>query len=84
MAYWMNKQPCWEIKNCGFEKKENCTAFYNQTLPCWTVGGRRGDQKFHDIEQCRICQVYLKYGKGRPILVYVGEEHKHVSSDIPI
>ncbi|QNB45218.1 hypothetical protein BR63_02120 [Thermanaerosceptrum fracticalcis] len=73
MAYWMNKKPCWEIKNCSPEKKENCTAFHNQTLPCWAVGGRHGGT-CHDTEKCKGCQVYLQYGKGRPILVYVDEK----------
>lgn len=27
--------PCWEIRNCGYEKKQNCPITKDSTTPCW-------------------------------------------------
>lgn len=27
--------PCWEIRNCSPEKRETCSAYVDNTTPCW-------------------------------------------------
>ncbi len=27
--------PCWEIRHCGFDKKQNCPVTKDSTAPCW-------------------------------------------------
>lgn len=27
--------PCWEINHCPPEKRDNCSAFVDNTVPCW-------------------------------------------------
>ena len=29
------KLPCWIVRNCDAERRANCPAHQNQTLPCW-------------------------------------------------
>lgn len=43
MAYWMNKKPCWEIKNCSPEKKKTVRRFITRPSPVgqW-AGGMEG------------------------------------------
>jgi MerR family transcriptional regulator, heat shock protein HspR len=49
--------PCWEIRGCGFEKKQSCPVVKDSTAPCWmskdcckaNVGG---------VRDCYNCPVY--------------------------
>ena len=29
------KLPCWVVRNCDSEKRANCPAYQNQSVPCW-------------------------------------------------
>jgi hypothetical protein len=29
------KLPCWLVRSCDPEKRENCPAYQNPSLPCW-------------------------------------------------
>ncbi len=29
--------PCWLIKGCSTQQRDECPAYLNQTLPCWLV-----------------------------------------------
>ncbi|MDI6802320.1 MAG: MerR family transcriptional regulator [Bacteroidota bacterium] len=49
--------PCWAIKNCPKEERENCKAFTDHTQPCWLQ-----KETFNgcDNSACRLCPVYEK------------------------
>lgn len=32
-----NRVPCWVMRNCPEERRENCAAFKTPALPCWLV-----------------------------------------------
>ncbi|MBU0484289.1 MAG: MerR family transcriptional regulator [Proteobacteria bacterium] len=49
--------PCWEIKNCPVETRKNCSAFVDNSVPCWELTSSacaRGNN------QCEDCEVYVK------------------------
>lgn len=49
--------PCWEIKGCSQPDRENCDAYYNQDIPCWSARVKQGTCV---QEECRECTVYDK------------------------
>lgn len=49
--------PCWEITNCPPEKREECSAYIDRTIPCWQ---RASTACAKDLKQCDDCEVFLK------------------------
>ncbi|MBN2413948.1 MerR family transcriptional regulator [candidate division KSB1 bacterium] len=47
--------PCWMIKNCTYKTFHNCSAYNENSIPCWLKGDTAC---FHSIEECRNCKVY--------------------------
>lgn len=45
--------PCWEIRACGHEKKQNCTVTKDPTAPCWTNRTCCSEE-----QDCYNCAVY--------------------------
>jgi len=48
--------PCWELKPCSKEERENCPAYKNSQVVCWTMNNNHCDA-CKDVE-CRDCHVY--------------------------
>ncbi|MFC2035615.1 hypothetical protein ACFLUJ_05775 [Chloroflexota bacterium] len=70
--FWQGKTPCWEMCHCPASIKSQCPAHRNPSLPCWEIQGtylKLSDDinNGNDISICRICRVYKRYGKGKPI-----------------
>jgi len=59
-----NKRPCWEIKNCPVEWRDNCSAWELKAGHfCWFINGTFCQGKIHEswddkIIFCRTCEVY--------------------------
>ncbi len=45
--------PCWEIRNCGHEKKKDCSVTKDPTAPCWTNANCCSEER-----DCYNCPVY--------------------------
>jgi MerR family transcriptional regulator/heat shock protein HspR len=45
--------PCWDIRNCGFEKKQHCPITKDPTAPCWT-----NRACCSTVKDCYNCSVY--------------------------
>ncbi len=45
--------PCWEIRNCGHEKRRECTIAKDPTSPCWTNPNCCVPER-----DCYNCEVY--------------------------
>ncbi len=48
--------PCWMIKNCTYKTFHNCSAYTENSIPCWLKGDT---ECFISIEDCRYCKVYI-------------------------
>jgi hypothetical protein len=49
------QKPCWEVRGCSEENKENCKAYANPDVPCWqTFRNKNGDLR----EGCLDCGVF--------------------------
>ena len=49
--------PCWKMKDCSTEDREQCDAYYNDDVPCWSAKVKQGTCVEDD---CRQCHVYDK------------------------
>ena len=47
--------PCWIIKPCTLEDRENCDAYHSVSEPCWQASVKGPRCKNSD---CRVCDVY--------------------------
>lgn len=57
--FWKGKTPCWVLRHCISEAREQCNAYRNQSLPCWEqetlCKGLCGGST------CFVCEVFIKY-----------------------
>jgi len=48
-------QPCWDVKKCSQEQRQNCPASEHNTSPCWQIfRSEQGTLK----ETCLGCDVF--------------------------
>ena len=47
--------PCWVLRPCSTEARENCEAYHTSSYPCWEATHKGPECKNMD---CRICNVY--------------------------
>lgn len=81
-GFWEGKIPCWEMFRCPAEVKNKCPAFKNRSVPCWEVEGTYCklfdyEEKGNNIDICRYCRVYKRWGNSEPIEVEVCEKELH-------
>ena len=74
VSFWTDKKPCWEMCHCPEDIKQQCPAPKYPFVACWELegtylklsdNGDRGD----DINICKVCRVYKRYGEGNPIKI---------------
>ncbi len=73
--------PCWEIKNCPKEVRENCSAYVDRTVPCWE---RASSACARGIDQCENCEVYISAMKEARGKAREKEAERPVGDDLPI
>ncbi|NQU35945.1 MAG: MerR family transcriptional regulator [Bacteroidetes bacterium] len=56
--------PCWALKPCKVEDRENCEAYHSSSYPCWEATSKGSGCKNTD---CRICNVYQFSGNDMEI-----------------
>ena len=47
--------PCWSIRECDDETRENCEAYYGKNQPCWEASQKGALCRSSD---CKSCEVY--------------------------
>jgi MerR family transcriptional regulator, heat shock protein HspR len=47
--------PCWAIRQCAVEERENCNAFHSDAFPCWEASEKGITCR---NTNCRECEVY--------------------------
>lgn len=47
--------PCWQIKGCSEEDRNNCKAYANKSVPCWEIASLTCTE----AKKCHQCEVYL-------------------------
>jgi MerR family transcriptional regulator, heat shock protein HspR len=59
--------PCWAIRNCSAEDRDNCQAFYSSTFPCWEAS-EKGTLCMNT--NCRECDVYRVVEKNSDLKTF--------------
>lgn len=49
--------PCWDLTDCPDDKKENCSAYIDQSKPCWELN--RTICSREPGKTCEDCVVYM-------------------------
>jgi hypothetical protein len=49
-----SQRPCWEIKGCNEEKRQNCLAFSQTGIPCWQVFRTKNGLLREDCLGCEV------------------------------
>lgn len=49
--------PCWQIKNCPEDVRKNCTAFVDNSIPCWHHAKMYCAR---EPSQCEHCEVFIR------------------------
>ena len=49
--------PCWQIKNCPEDVRSSCTAFVDNSTPCWQQAKLYCAR---EPSQCESCDVFVK------------------------
>ena len=52
----LDLSPCWEIKGCPEERREQCSAYVDRTSPCWERANLACAQK---VGQCQSCHIFI-------------------------
>jgi MerR family transcriptional regulator/heat shock protein HspR len=47
--------PCWAIRECSDEEREECQAFHSDAYPCWEASEKG---TLYKNTNCRECEVY--------------------------
>jgi MerR family transcriptional regulator/heat shock protein HspR len=47
--------PCWGIRECSDEDRQNCDSYSSNTTPCWEASEKG---RICRNEECRECEVY--------------------------
>ena len=50
----LDLMPCWKLKNCPPEVKDNCAALKERGKKCWELAQKACEKS------CQNCEVYLK------------------------
>ena len=53
--------PCWYIKECDEKQRSTCTAYYDNTEPCWELAKRLCSK---NNRSCRECSVFLQQNRS--------------------
>jgi MerR family transcriptional regulator/heat shock protein HspR len=53
-------QPCWAIRHCTEQDRQNCEAYRSYTTPCWEASEKG---QVCRNENCRECDVYTCLSK---------------------
>ncbi len=73
--------PCWAITNCSEEVRNNCDAFSNFNIPCWTITKQ---DSICSNQDCTSCKVYSGHTNCNQIKESIKEKttnYKHIFNE---
>jgi len=53
--------PCWAMRNCSQDERENCQAYHSNTFPCWEASEKGTLCKNTNCRECEVYKVVEKY-----------------------
>ena len=62
--------PCWELRKCPIEERLKCSAYTDDSTPCWLIDGKSHECSAGD---CRTCVVYKTVTHSENLKVLITE-----------
>ena len=53
--------PCWSIRGCTIEERENCQAFHVDSYPCWEASEKGIGCKNINCRECDVYRIVENY-----------------------
>lgn len=53
--------PCWAMRKCAVDERENCQAFHSNTYPCWEASRKGTLCRNSDCRECIVYRVVENY-----------------------
>ena len=53
--------PCWVIRNCSLDERNNCQAFRSNSFPCWEASEKGTLCKNTNCRECEVYNIVEKY-----------------------
>jgi MerR family transcriptional regulator/heat shock protein HspR len=53
--------PCWAIRKCSVDERENCQAFHSSAFPCWEASQKGISCRNSDCRECNVYRVVENY-----------------------
>ena len=60
--------PCWEVKGCSQNERENCKAYNNHNRPCWSYDHEDNTCKDKNCRECVVYKDYSECGKVKELI----------------
>ena len=60
-GFWTDKVPCWVIRKCISQARQQCGAYQDQSRPCWEHQDTLCKELF-GLDTCFVCKVFKRYG----------------------
>jgi hypothetical protein len=72
IAHLLVQIPCWNIRHCGVEGRENCPIISDATKPCWV---NRSKCPVVCSQDCYVCDVYRSAPQLESLTALLLAEH---------
>lgn len=79
-GFWVDRIPCWIIRGCPPESRSLCSAYLDQSMPCWEHDDTLS-KKYLDIDTCFACEVLQRYGSAEKVSHTTSEESHGAFAD---
>jgi MerR family transcriptional regulator/heat shock protein HspR len=68
IRYLLALIPCWAIRKCSEEERENCHAFHSDGYPCWEASEKGTICKNTNCRECEVYRIVENYPEVKSFL----------------
>jgi MerR family transcriptional regulator/heat shock protein HspR len=68
IRYILAHIPCWAIRNCSVEDRNNCAAYLSDSDPCWDASDKGISCKNENCRECDVYKVVERYPDVKSLL----------------
>ena len=60
--------PCWAIRSCAVEERNQCQAYFATTHPCWEASEKGRECRNKDCRECDVYRIVEKHQDIKSLL----------------
>ena len=65
-GFWIDRVPCWIMRACSREARRQCSAYIDQSRPCWEHDDTL-TKRLLSMDTCFTCEVFHRYGPRKSV-----------------